>query len=103
MTDQDRRKERDKSVQAYGFILQFFLNMVVPIGVLSYLGYRADVYLGTSFIVFIGFFIGAISGWTSIMKMSRGFTRRDKTSIDYPVVDKRDEIEADNSETEETK
>lgn len=88
--DKDR-KERKEQVQAYTYILQFSINMIVPILACTFFGYWLDGKLGTSFLVIVGFFLGALSGGTSIYKISKKMIKRDETSWKYPVVDKKKE------------
>ena len=85
-----RNSEILKASQAFTFILQFSINMIVPIAACMALGYWLDQLVGTNFLAIIGFFFGAIAGFTSIFRLSKSFTRKDKTSIDYPVVDAKD-------------
>ena len=90
-----KRKELNESAQAYTFILQFAINMIVPIGVCTYAGYCLDKKFGTVYIVVIGFFVGALAGGTSIYRITKKMTKKDKTSYTYPVVDKEDQEESD--------
>ena len=85
MDKQQKRKQRNEQVQAYTYILQFSINMIVPIFACTFFGYYLDTKLGTSFLVIIGFFFGALSGITSIFRISRKMLR-DPQSPDYPVV-----------------
>ncbi|MCR4956783.1 MAG: AtpZ/AtpI family protein [Lachnospiraceae bacterium] len=95
MKSKEKSGEKNRQVQAYTFILQFSLNMIVPIFACSFFGYWLDTKLGTSFIVIIGFFIGALSGFTSIFRMSRKWTKKDELSSGYPVVDQKKEEKDD--------
>lgn len=90
-----KRKELNESAQAYTFILQFAINMIVPIGACTYAGYWLDKKFGTVYIVVIGFFVGALAGGTSIYRITKKMTKKDKTSYTYPVVDKEDQEESD--------
>ncbi|MBR1478754.1 MAG: AtpZ/AtpI family protein [Lachnospiraceae bacterium] len=51
-------------------ILQFSLNMLVPICLMSALGYYLDRKFGTSFVIIIFFFAGAAAGGRNIYKMA---------------------------------
>lgn len=86
-----KRKELNESAQAYTFILQFAINMIVPIGAGTYAGYWLDTKFGTVYIAVIGFFVGALAGGTSIYRITKKMTKKDKTSYTYPVVDKEDQ------------
>ena len=47
-------------------IIQFGINMIVPILLCTFLGIFLDRILGTSFIVIILFFIGAVAGGRNV-------------------------------------
>ncbi len=91
MIEKDKKRERNQQIQAYTYILQFSINMIVPIFACTFFGYWIDTKLGTSFIVIIGFFFGALTGGTSIFRISRKMIRKDETSWSYPVVEKKKE------------
>lgn len=52
-------------------ITQFGLNMLVPIGICSFLGIFLDKKLDTSFFVIIFFFIGALAGFRNVFLFAR--------------------------------
>ena len=52
-------------------ILQFGINMLVPILLCTFLGIYLDRLLGTSFIVIILFFLGAIAGGRNVYIFAR--------------------------------
>ena len=52
-------------------ITQFGINMVVPIALCSVAGYYLDRWLGTSCIVIILFFVGAVAGFRNIYIFSK--------------------------------
>lgn len=52
-------------------ITQFGLNMLVPIGLCSFLGIFLDKKLDTSFFVIIFFFIGALAGFRNVFLFAR--------------------------------
>lgn len=86
MNKPNRKKERNQQVQAYTYLLQFSINMIVPIFACTFLGYWIDTKLDTSFVVIIGFFFGAVAGANSIYRISRKMLRKDEFSSGYPVV-----------------
>ena len=47
-------------------IIQFGINMLVPIMLCTFLGIFLDRYLGTSFLVIILFFVGAAAGGQNV-------------------------------------
>lgn len=57
--------------RALVLIMQFGINMLVPIGVMSWLGILLDRRCGTSFFMVLFFFIGAIAGFQNIWRMAR--------------------------------
>ncbi len=68
----ERKNKQDKSVyRALVLIMQFGINMLVPIGIMSWLGILLDRKLGTSFCMVLFFFIGAIAGFQNIWRMAK--------------------------------
>ncbi len=56
-----------KSVyQSLTMITQFGINMIVPIAFCSFAGYYLDRWLGTSYLVIVLFFIGAMAGFRNV-------------------------------------
>lgn len=71
-----RQKKYGKGVyRSLSFITQFGINMLVPIGIMSYLGYFLDERLNTNFLMVIFFFLGAIAGFQNIYRMSKSIFR----------------------------
>lgn len=58
--------------QSFTMILQFGINMLVPIIACTFLGIFIDRKCNTSFWVIILFFIGALAGGRSVYKLSKG-------------------------------
>lgn len=68
----DRKNKQDKSVfRALVLIMQFGINMLVPIGIMSWLGILLDRRCGTSFFMVLFFFIGAVAGFQNIWRMAK--------------------------------
>lgn len=89
-------KDQQKQVKMYTFLLQFSINMIVPIFACTFLGYFLDQKLGIVLFVFVGFIIGALSGFTSIYRLTKEMTKKDEISVDYPVVNaKKGDIKKD--------
>lgn len=66
------RKKTEKSVfRALALISQFGINMLVPIGLMLWLGIWLDDKLGTSWLVILFFFIGAIAGGQNVYRMAK--------------------------------
>ncbi|MEI3211044.1 MAG: AtpZ/AtpI family protein [Lachnospiraceae bacterium] len=57
--------------QALAMIGQFGINILVPVGACSFAGGVLDRWLGTSFLVIILFFVGAVAGFWNIYRFSR--------------------------------
>ena len=62
----------NKSVyRSLALIMQFGLNMLVPICLLSWLGIYLDRKFSTSWIMIFLFFIGAIAGAQNVYRMAK--------------------------------
>lgn len=70
-------KEKRRAVKALTMVTQFGINMLVPIAICSFVGWQIDKWLGTSFVVVILFFIGALAGFTNILRMARDIYKDD--------------------------
>ena len=64
-------KYKNNVYKSLAFITQFSINMLVPIFICTYLGIFLDKKLGTSYIVIILFFLGAVAGFRNIFYMAR--------------------------------
>lgn len=80
-----KKKNNRIIVQAYSMMLQFSLNMLVPIGLCVALG----VWLGDKYhmdwIVIPLFFLGAIAGYNSIYRMVKGMLNTNDTKKEKDV------------------
>ena len=66
------KKNYDRSVsQSFTMVLQFGINMLVPICLMSALGIYQDQRLGTSYWMVILFFVGAIAGGQNVFRLAR--------------------------------
>ena len=62
----------DRTVfQSMTMILQFGINMIVPIAMMTFFGIWLDRKLGTVYLTIIFFFIGAIAGGQNIYRMAK--------------------------------
>ncbi len=67
-----RRKGIDNSVaQALAMVMQFGINMLVPICLMSALGIWLDRKFDTSFWMILLFFVGAVAGAQNVYRMAR--------------------------------
>lgn len=57
--------------RALVLIMQFGINMLVPIGIMSWLGILLDRKCGTSFFMVLFFFIGAVAGFQNVWRMAK--------------------------------
>ncbi|MBE5882000.1 MAG: AtpZ/AtpI family protein [Lachnospiraceae bacterium] len=67
----NKRKYGKSVYQSLAMITQFGINMIVPIVLCSFAGYYLDRWLGTSYIVIILFFVGAMAGFRNIYIFSK--------------------------------
>ena len=72
-------------IQAFSMVLQFGLNMLVPIAMCT----AAAVWIGDKFdmdwIVIPLFFVGALAGYTNIYKMAKRFLKDKDTKKEKDV------------------
>lgn len=74
----------DKSVQhSFSLIGQFGINMLVPIAACSIVGILLDRKLGTEFIFFIMFFLGAVTGGYNVYRMAKRHLRKNNPDSPY--------------------
>jgi len=71
-------KEQKKVFQAFALILQFTLNMLVPIAICMALGIWLDDKYDMPWIIIVLFFVGAFAGFNSIFKMAKPFMKNDR-------------------------
>ena len=69
-----RRRGDDRRIvmQSLAMVMQFGLNMLVPICLMTALGVWLDGKLGTSWITIVLFAVGAVAGGQNIYRMARG-------------------------------
>ena len=77
-----KRRGYDRKVfQSLVLITEFGIHMIVPIFLCTFLGIWIDRKAGTSYVVIILFFIGALAGFTNIYKLAKkiyGTSHKDK-------------------------
>lgn len=71
-------KEQKKIFQALTLVIQFSLNMLVPIGMCMALGVWLDNKYDMPWVIIVLFFIGSFAGFTSIFKMAKPFMKNDR-------------------------
>lgn len=70
-----RQKERQSTLRMLTLITQFGINMLVPIFLCFFIGYYLDQKLGTSYLMIVFFFIGALAGFRNIYIFARRMTK----------------------------
>lgn len=66
------KKKMDKSVyRSFAMITQFGINMLVPIGLMTWLGVYLDNRFGTSYLMVLLFFVGAVAGGRNVYRMAK--------------------------------
>lgn len=76
-----RKRSYNKSVyQSLTLVFQFGINMLVPIGMMLFLGMKLDEYFKTQWITVVLFFVGAIAGFTNIFKMAKGVLKNSENT-----------------------
>ena len=74
-----RRNSNNSSVaQALAMVMQFGINMLVPICLMSALGIWLDRKFGTSFWMILLFVVGAVAGGQNVYRMARQVYGGDK-------------------------
>lgn len=64
-------KYQKEVFRSFSLVTQFGITMIVPILLCTFLGIFLDKLLGTSFIVIILFFLGALAGFRNIFILSK--------------------------------
>lgn len=69
--------------QAFSMIGQFGINMLAPVFICSFVGIFLDKKLGTSFLVVILFFVGALAGGRNVFRFARKILDKDSGQAAY--------------------
>lgn len=78
-----RQKGVDNSVaQSLVMVMQFGINMLVPICIMSALGVWLDKKFDTSFWMILLFFVGAVAGGQNVYRMAKQVYAGDKKESD---------------------
>lgn len=78
-----QKKKLDKSVyRSFAMISQFGINMLVPIGLMTWLGVYLDSKFGTSYLVILLFFIGALAGGRNVYRQAKSIFGNPSDSTD---------------------
>lgn len=76
-----RQRERQTTLRMLTLITQFGINMLVPIFLCFFVGYYLDKKLGTSYLMIIFFFVGALAGFRNIYIFARRMTKDDEEDV----------------------
>lgn len=90
-----RQKERQSTVRMLTLITQFGINMLVPIFLCFFAGYYLDQKLGTSYLIVVFFFIGALAGFRNVYIFARRMMKDDREDA-TEITDKTDINNKDN-------
>ena len=71
-------KNQRKVFQALTLVLQFGLNMIVPIAMCMVLGIWLDKKYDMPWVSIVMFFMGALAGFTNIFKMAKPLMKSDR-------------------------
>lgn len=71
-------KDQRKVFQALSLILQFGLNMIVPIAMCMMLGVWLDKKYDMPWIILLLFLLGALAGFTNCFKMAKPLMKSDR-------------------------
>lgn len=84
MSSKNRKKQKDRQMtfRMLTLITQFGINMLVPIFLCFFAGRFLDQKLGTSYLMIVFFFVGALAGFRNIYIFARKMT--DGTEDDSP-------------------
>lgn len=69
-------KYQKEVFRGFSMVLQFGINMIVPIVLCTFVGIFLDRLFSTSFIVIIMFFFGALAGFRNIFIFARNMNKR---------------------------
>lgn len=83
------RRERNGIYRNLTLISQFTLYMLVPIGGLSVGGYFLDKHFGTSWIIIVCFFVGAVAGGQSVYRLAMKIANEKKEEPEHHVINRR--------------
>ncbi len=78
--------------QSFAMVMQFGLNMIVPIGMMSAIGIWLDGKLGTSWFTVVLFVVGAVAGGQNIYHMAKRICDTPETGGSGEQVKKQDKI-----------
>ncbi len=72
-----KRRVGSEVYRSFALVMQFGINMLVPICLMTALGIYLDRKLGTSYLVIVLFTVGAIAGGQNIYRMAKRIYEND--------------------------
>lgn len=69
--------EFSEVARGLSMILQIGINMMVPIGLCLFIGYKLDEWLSTGYLMIVFLFLGIAGGAKSVYDMTKRFYARD--------------------------
>ena len=81
-----KKNNNREIVQAFSMVLQFGLNMLVPIALCIALGIWLGEKYDMDWIVIPLFFVGALAGYNSIYRMAKGFLKDKDTKNSISIM-----------------
>ena len=76
-----KKKNNREIVEAFSMVMQFGINMLIPIAMCMALGIWLGEKYDMDWIVVPLFFVGALAGYTSIFKMSKKFLKNKEKNV----------------------
>ena len=93
-----KQEEKRNAFRLLTLVTQFGINMLVPIFLCFFAGLYLDRYFGTSFLIIIFFFIGAVAGFTNIYKLAMKLTKKSDKEILLEEINKKTDSSKDESD-----
>lgn len=85
--EKKRRSEMSEVVKAMSMVIQIGINMMVPVFLCLFIGYKLDKWLGTNYLVIIFIILGVLAGFKSVYSIIKGFfeknLRKEKENQQY--------------------
>lgn len=93
MAGKKREREDNKVVRNLSLISQFSIYMLVPIAGMSAGGYFLDKYFGTSWIIIVCFFVGAIAGGQNVYRLAMKIASEKQPEPERNIINRRDKTQ----------
>ncbi len=84
-----KRQDNNGIYRNLSLISQFTLYMLVPIAGCSVGGYFLDRHFGTSWIIIVCFFVGAVAGGQSVYRLAMKIAREKTPEKEHNVINRR--------------